>query len=87
MNNLKSGSPSGKFGSYELQKIVSVATFLASSGLLTQITTYLSGIDMGKWGTIIMAAWNLLLAVIYYLAKDNSIAVPPSPTEDLKNAP
>lgn len=65
------GKPSGKFGKWEMEKLVTVATFIASSGILTNLTGYLSSLDMGKWGTIIMAAWNLLLAIIYLIAKDN----------------
>ncbi len=66
------GQPSGKFGQGELAKLITIATFLASSGILTSITGYLTSLNMGKWGTITMAAWNLFLAIIYLVAKDNT---------------
>lgn len=66
------GKPSGRFGQYELAKLITVATFLASSGILTNVTGYLSSLNMGKWGLVIMAAWNLFLAFIYLIAKDNT---------------
>ena len=66
------GQPSGKFGKYELQKLIMIAGFLVSSGILTGITSLLTSIDFGKWSPVVMAGWNLLLAGIYLLASDNT---------------
>ena len=75
------GSPSGKWGKFESLKLANVAIFLVSSGVLTQITSFVTNTDFGKYTPLVMAGWNLLLAFIVFLAKNNT------PKEDLPNAP
>lgn len=66
------GLPSGKFGQYEMQKLINVALFLVSSGILTSLTSIITSHDFGAYSVVVLASWNLILAFISFLAQDNT---------------